>query len=504
MALKYFRNTPITLTAFLLGFIYFLFPTNNSTIDAYSYAADIRYNWELLNPHHLLYSAFGAGIKFIMEQVFQLSINELGIMKKANAVSGGLSIFVLGRILKNIGASKNQIISLLLFAGSAFGFMRFATENETYILPILLSLVGTYYWIESQKTERFFHYFMSGTLLAMACLFHQIHFFWWLGLGIPLLLFPLNKVKTLKSLGAFFLPALMVPIIYGLAVYITIGHVYPENFIQFVFQEFYRGNVETEIGLNNILLTGINFIRTWLQIHGNMVKLLDLNPLLILPTVIAVAFLSYGVIMCFRQKFIIGKKYILYPILTVMALQFAFAFYSVGNAEFMVMLPALLCIGLVCLKNSEYKTYLFLGIGFLVWNLFLSVIPAHFYQLSGNSKFRDYIMDHTDTMFLVKEKVQMETEILYYTGKYPDNVIPSPEYCMIKFGNTDFCKKRIDSSFQHHKTILTDVYGNESFLNRGQFLSEESNKIFMGNFEKEKVDSLSFDLGVVRLYQLKK
>lgn len=504
MELKHIENNPITSATLLLGFIYLIFPTNNSTVDAYSYAADIRYNWELLNPHHLLYSAFGAGVKYLQAGIYNISVEELSLMKTINAISAGISLFILGKTLKKTGSKNWKIFSLLILAGSAFGFMRFATENETYILPLAFSLGGTYYWFEAQESKNSWQYFLSGSLLSLACLFHQIHFFWWLGLGIPLLLFPGNKLKKKSSLASFFLPALIVPAAYSLAVYYTIGHVSPGNFIHFIFREFYRGNVETEIGLNNFLLTGINFVRTWVQVHGNMVKLIQLFPLLILSGIISITLVCYGVLLGFRQKPSIEKKHLIYPVSTVISLQISFAFYSVGNAEFMVMLPPLICLSMACLKNWEYKPYLFIGFGILTWNLFLAIIPAHFLQLSGHSKLRDYIMAHNDTIFLVNDKVQMETEILYYTGKYPDNIIPSPEYCQIKFGKIDFCKKRIDSSFQHHKTILTDIYGNESFFSRGKFLSEGENDSFLKKFEKAKVDSLSFDLGVLRLYQLSK
>lgn len=504
MELKYIKNNPITSATLLLGFIYLLFPTNNSTIDAYSYAADILYNWELLNPHHLLYSAFGAGIKYFHLKVLHISVDELSLMKKVNAVAAAFSIFTLGHTLKKIGTGNRQIFSLLILAGSAFGFMRFATENETYILPVTLSLGGTYYWVGAQESKQTWQYLLSGSLLSLACLFHQIHFFWWLGLGVPLLLFPINKVKHLKDIVAFFLPALIVPIIYSLAVYLTTGQASPKSFIQFVFREFYRGNVETEIGFNNVLLTSINFIRTWVQVHGNMLKLFQLYPMLTIAIISAISLIGYGMVLIFRQKFSLGQKSLLYPILTVLFLQISFAFYSVGNAEFMVMLPSLFCLLIVCIKNLEYKPYLLIGLGILTWNLFLSVIPAHFLQLSGNSKLSNYIMTHKDTMFLVNDKVQMETEILYFTGKYPENVIPSPEYCQIKFGNIDYCKKKIDSSFLHKKTILTDIYENESFINRGMILSQGENGYFLKKFNKNKVDSLSFDLGVVRIYQLKK
>ena len=37
---------------------YLLFPTNNSTLDAYGYAASIKYGFDLFKPHHLFYNVF--------------------------------------------------------------------------------------------------------------------------------------------------------------------------------------------------------------------------------------------------------------------------------------------------------------------------------------------------------------------------------------------------------------------------------------------------------------
>jgi len=41
-----------------IAFFYLFFPTNNSSLDAYYYAGNVKFVDNLFSPHHLLYNAF--------------------------------------------------------------------------------------------------------------------------------------------------------------------------------------------------------------------------------------------------------------------------------------------------------------------------------------------------------------------------------------------------------------------------------------------------------------
>ncbi len=76
----------------------------------------------------------------------------------------------------------------LLLAGSCFGVLRFATENETYIQPLLLALLASVAWAQSLQTEKNARRWLllAGLLAALACLVHQLMVWWWLGLLLGL------------------------------------------------------------------------------------------------------------------------------------------------------------------------------------------------------------------------------------------------------------------------------------------------------------------------------
>ena len=56
--------------------------------------------------------------------------------------------------------------------------MRYVTEGETYIIPLFFSLMASYGASRKQSA------FGCSMLAALACLFHQIHVFWWMGLAL--------------------------------------------------------------------------------------------------------------------------------------------------------------------------------------------------------------------------------------------------------------------------------------------------------------------------------
>ncbi|HBX87948.1 MAG TPA: hypothetical protein DEG09_04940 [Marinilabiliaceae bacterium] len=102
--------------------------------------------FNLFRPHHLLYSAFG----YMLMQIanfFSFYPDVLSSLKVLNAIAAFLILLVLGRTLYQMGATKVERNLWTLFAGSSFGIWRFATENEVYLIPILLSLAGTYYFL---------------------------------------------------------------------------------------------------------------------------------------------------------------------------------------------------------------------------------------------------------------------------------------------------------------------------------------------------------------------
>ena len=70
------------------------------------------------------------------------------------------------------------------------------------------------------------------------------------------------------------MPALIVLLSYALIiVFYNKQQLSLNNIIHFVFLEFFKGGIRTGSGLDNLLFTAINFIRTFFQAHGLMLIL---------------------------------------------------------------------------------------------------------------------------------------------------------------------------------------------------------------------------------------
>src|SRR5690349_13241780 len=137
------RLAYLVLLFFML--LYLLFPTANSTLDAWYYAACVKHGKDLFLPHHLLYNAFG----YLLHKAVQLtgfSPDALAFLKVLNALFAVACLAVLNALLKQLHYTEMRRVGWLLVAGASFGVWRFATENEVYLLPILLCLCASLCW----------------------------------------------------------------------------------------------------------------------------------------------------------------------------------------------------------------------------------------------------------------------------------------------------------------------------------------------------------------------
>ena len=246
--------------------IYLLFPSHNSSIDSVAYAADMKYGEELFVPHHLFYNLTG----FIFLQILHwvgINTDALATIKVLNAFAAFSCLLFFHFILKEMKLDPVVRSGYVFIAAASFGFWRFAVENEVYILPLLFSLASTLLYI------RYFHHkiikdlVLAGLWGAIACLFHQIHFFWWFGMLAGLLFFD-RKIKTVIY---YFLPALLVPLIYCLVIVFYHGiSLSPFSFIHYIFSDYYSGKVVRHVGTENFVMEIISLARTFFQLHGNI------------------------------------------------------------------------------------------------------------------------------------------------------------------------------------------------------------------------------------------
>jgi hypothetical protein len=139
----------IILSVFLC--LYLFFPSGFSTLDGWSYAAEIRYSGQLFQPFHLLYNALGYVFCFLPVKA---GSDTLACLKVMNSIFAVLSLLAVRMVIRELGKTESVAIIVSCLSGFSFSVIRFATENETYIVPLCLSLFSYYYYIRFIRTGR--------------------------------------------------------------------------------------------------------------------------------------------------------------------------------------------------------------------------------------------------------------------------------------------------------------------------------------------------------------
>jgi hypothetical protein len=475
--------------------LYLLLPTQNSTIDAYGYANYIRDGQKLFLSHHLLYNAIGY-LWFNLIKVFGVS-NTLISLKAMNAVFASASLFLLRLIFKKLRFDSLKSTVWICFVGCSWGFMRFATENETYIAPILISLLASYFFLRYTERERLRDILLSGFFAAFACLVHQIHFFWWLAL-----LLALTRVRNLKVLALYALPALMVPVGYILVVTLYYGIPFSyDSLIQFTLRDFQSGAATVSLGAKSIFFVGISFVRTFLQVHGYFANLI-LKPWVLAG--FALAIVCFGLAL-FRLKEIQFNR--LQPLSTFIVahlvgffLHLVFALISHGNAEFMVILPF---FGAITLSNSlknEVRLVGSLAAGMFFWNLVFGLIPLNRYELDGTAMLVNVIIEKQEEgskpLFVVYNKPAIENQVKFNTGQYPLNLISATQNA-----NLMEVSQAIEKAHSEGRAVYTDCLFRPKTVSR-ESLTVNLNKNFFLGFETQKIDSVNTLTGIYYIVKI--
>lgn len=480
-----------TLSFLSIALLYLLFPTTNSTNDAYAYAAYIKYGHTLAEPFHILYNYLGFVIYKVLGLVFETDV--LALMKVLNSIAAVLALFLLSKILKTLGGNDKQNLLLVMVCALSFGVWRFATENETYILPIVFSLMASLFYLKyldrlSAKGIAIISFFAS-----VACLFHVIHFFWWAGLLVGVV----YKSKKLTSALFYVLSSLVVPLVYTIIVPITQNCGLSRDCLWSFFTPVLSSdNVQYAIGTDNFYFGAINFFRSFYQLHGNMVFLVKKNLVFLLPAFIGASLGSIAVIRLFRKRLIQTSRpghFILIHFL-IFGLQLLWAVYSKGNAEFMVMLPFLLIIISAHYLKPDIKFLGWLAVSLFIWNMSFGILPNHFADFNKREKLINRIINGKTGIYILEQGKEMQNQIFYRTGeedigwviKLPDNKI---EMDSILF---DAEKKGIK--------VFTDCYNSQKVISRSSLTKNDIS--FMKSYKFEKTDSFVNFYGVSYIYQI--
>ncbi|QKG57293.1 hypothetical protein GKZ68_12085 [Hymenobacter sp. BRD128] len=418
------RLWPSVAVAGLLTAICLALPTRNATGDAWYYAACSRWGQELWQPHHLLYNAIGWAWLRLVGASGPAPAGELALtwLQMLNALAAGASLLVLGRLLWRAGAPTAAIPAWLLLVGSSFGMLRFATENETYSQPVLLALLASLFWARAlyAGAGRRRWLVLAGLLAALACLVHQLMVWWWLGLLLGLR--PWRGRPALGEALAYALPALLVPLAYALAA--------PGGgaggVVRFALHDYLTGGARVELGGKALLFTAISLVRTAGQVHGNMLPLLLRWPLLLGSIALGSLGLAvYGMLgwrLASREKSAADQpaRAVRRTHTLIGGLHLAFAMQATGNAEFMVMLPALAAVALAGGAGLAWppRRVAALGTALLSWNLAFGLVPAHLLEYSGTGPaLRARVLGQPGAWFLLRDPNVLRNQLHYFTGR---------------------------------------------------------------------------------------
>jgi hypothetical protein len=424
-----------------------------------------------------------------------------------NALAAGASLLVLSRLLGRAGAPLATIPEWLLLVGSCFGMLRFATENEAYIQPLLLALLASLAWARSLYAEQGASrrwLLLAGLLAALACLVHQLMVWWWLGLLLGLR--PWCGRPALLAGFSYAAPALLVPLAYALAA--------PGSgvagVVRFALHEYLTGGARVEVGGKSLLFTGISLVRTLGQVHGGLLPLLLRWPL----GLGAVALAS----LCLGVYGVLGAWQVLRAPLTasytnsdkseanapartvrrthalIGGLHLAFAVQATGNAEFMVMLPALAAVALAGgpLRAWPPRRVAAVGAALLSWNLAFGLIPAHLLDYTGTGPaLRARVLGQPGAWFVLREPNVLRNQLHYYTGR----PAAAPRIMGLAGQDSAAFRRWLAGRLAAGDTVYTDALGGAPPFDRAQLAQGDLAARLLAGVPARRVDSLATFFG---------
>jgi len=366
---------------FIVVYTFFLWalPNQNQTGDAYGYAFSMESGKSLSSPHHLLYNWLGYGFA----QVFPGKA--MWFMLKLNALLMGLSLFLLNKILRTSTDTK-LALALTVFCAYSFASLRFSGLNETYVIPLFFSLLGSLLLLK--KPESWKNLLLGFVSLTLAVLFHQIHVFWLLAWGL------VYGIKSKKAALSFIFSGLAI-----LTIYTSFASYRNQSLWYFITEDVQNGLVVTHFSIEHLFFTGVNSIRTIIQVHGDQFVLLREYPLAwLLPAVLLSSLIGFFV---FRKnvRHLWSLDWSLSrAAMLAFLLHFALVVYSMGNAEFMLMLPFLGVIAFGKYIKFSAKSWMVLAVGIGIWNMGFDTLPKNLFDYHKNQETREWLKE-TDAKY---------------------------------------------------------------------------------------------------------
>jgi len=491
----------------LLGLLALVLPTGQPTLDAWYYAANVRWaDTDLFFPHHLLHSLPTWGL-YRAAQTLGLEPDVLALATAVQALWSAVLAAALAQCLALMGWRPTAIAAGVLLAGLAFAPLRYATDNEAYLAPIALALLGTAQWLRAEcgrpPTRAVW---LSGLWLALAGAFHQLMVFWWVALAYGWFAHGAGRGmgQRLGQVVRFAAPSLVL--LPGLYLWVLTGWLGQaatvEGVIYLLFREYFTGTAPTEFGVHNVLLSAVNLVRVFVQVHGYMAQLLRLNPLLwAAPAALAALTAAWalrrgtGPVRIWWRP---AHRHWLRVLALAAGLHLAYAVYNIGNLEFMVMLPALAILMLAAATPTpRLRPLLGLALALGIWNTGYGLLPPRLYVLTSAQPLAARVAQEPQAVYILKDKLLISNILYYQTGQQPTGLYGW------KPGLADSLTRVVSRAQAQGQAVYTDYVGNAGVVSRAELLVDPQHQAFFKQYTWQLADSLPTALGPHRLYRLK-
>jgi hypothetical protein len=375
-------------------------------------------------------------------------------MKALNAVFAVLTLLVVQLILRRLGKNEFSVIVGSCLAGFSFSVMRFATENETYIVPLFFALAASYNYLQFTFSTDQKYAIYSGIWATFSVLFHQIFIFWWLGILIGIILS--GKIKPILWYG---LISITAPLVYLIIILNISGNLKLDTIIDFISGDF-RNNAQLGISGRGLFFSGVNLIRSFIQVHGYILNMIRSNPLMIAPGIISSVLFILALFNLPAKKMTANPSVFAGIHIIILVLQFLFALLAAGNAEFMVMIPVLVFILIPVLFTNFERFLSGIMAGMAIWNLAYGIIPLHFNFPEAEEFLCNSSVENKQVMVIASDDQLLKSMIYYKTGNNKaDNIMKSPAVMKLKRTDIGFLENKIDSALNKGSVIYTDCLG---------------------------------------------
>lgn len=467
----------------LLTVLYLVFLSDNCSSDSYSNAYSSLYAQDMFKPHHLLYCLFGHIVLLLFGFT---AVEPITLLQITNALFAGGCLLVARRMIKRVNRNETFLSFAILACGTCFGFARFAIDNECYIIPVFFNLLALYYMQVFLVKNTVSRLVKASVSIVAACLFHQIAVLVWICLFVVLI-----ANKNGKYLLVFLSISMIVPLAYWIASYGVTGSANVSSLMGFVLHDYLDGTAQMPQLKQVVVLTLASLFRTFFQMHGYVFEIARLNPLAF--TIICLVVIGLVVLGMIRFAKAKKRSLILFHdrrfvrlLWLVLVFNIAFAAFSNGNAEFMVMIPFVaILIFSYCYTNQSVLLYL--SCAMLIWNVPFGLYPYAFTRMHCNERTADLMRLHPEAVYVLMEKPYVENIYLY---KYSDEDMPLM-YNAHKYDSVMFKEHKAQG-----REVITDVIGAESPLSRASMVTEI--KFRFDGIKKEKIFFRFHFLGIKR------